>query len=109
MQFQFDQDPQGMNMPFKEFVIKDAMRDIGKDSRQVVYEFPNGYGLSVVMGELFYTDDEHPYEVCPLYKGKMDYQALDPSNDDVYPRNTDEDLYIMIVKLQALPPKGEAK
>ena len=105
-QYQFDQDPQGMDMPFKEFVIEDGTHP-RLEGRRIRYEFPNGYGASVVSGELFHTSEDKPYEVCPLYKSKMDYKALDPNNDDVYPYQSDEDLIIMLAKLQALPPKGE--
>lgn len=109
--YRFDQDPQGMDMPFKDLIIEDVVRDMGKtNSRHVIYEFSNGYGLSVVMGELFYTDENHPYELCPLLHGKLCYDAVDPDNQDVYPRQTDEDLFIMIAKLQALPNhEGEVK
>ena len=110
--YRFNQDPQGIGMPFKELIIEDVIRDMGKpeySGRHVIYKFSNGYGLSVVMGELFYTDEEHPYEICPLLHGKLCYDALDPENGDVYPRQTDEDLFIMIAKLQALPPQGEEK
>ena len=108
--WKLDEDPQGSGMPFKEYVIADkAHKLISKAGRRVEYLFPNGYGLSVVMGGLFYTDKGRPYEVCPLYKGALMCQALDPSQEDVYPYQTDEELMIMIVKLMALPPKGEDK
>ena len=62
------------------------------------------------MGGLFHTDKGRPYEVCPLYKGVLMYHALDPSQEDVYGYQSDEDLMIMIAKLIALPiPQGESK
>lgn len=104
MKYQFDQDPQGMGMPFKNFIVRDNSRDMGEvKGRQVVYEFPNGYGASVVMGELFHTDETHPYEVGPLYKGKLDYTALGGDMNDVLGFQDDADLMIVLSKLMALP------
>ena len=103
-ELRFDQDPQGMGMPYKEFVTKDASRDMGEVSgRQVVYTFPNGYGASVVMGELFHTDTEHPYEIGLLKNGKLDYKVLDPDGNDVLGFQDDADLLIILAKLMDLP------
>ena len=108
-QYQFDQDPFGMDMPYKEFITEDGTHP-RLDGRRVRYEFPNGYGASVIQGDMFYTDKDHPYEVCPLYRGKMDYGAIEPDRQDVYPYQTDEELIILLSKLQALPtPQGEEK
>jgi hypothetical protein len=105
-----DEDPRGSGLPFKNFITEDkAHALLDNVGRRIKYEFNNGYGLSVLMGDLFYTDELRPYEICPLYKGALMYHALDPNNEDVYPYQTDEDLMIMIVKLMALPPKGESK
>lgn len=108
MGYKFDQDPQGMGMPYKEFITRDASRDMGAiKGRQVVYTFPNGYGASVVMGEIFHCDDEHPYEVGPLHKGKLDYTALGGDTNDVLGFQTDADLMIVLAKLMALPKEQE--
>lgn len=107
MEYKFDQDPFGMGMPFRDFITQDNVRDMGAiKGRQVVYEFPNGYGASVVMGELFHTNETHPYEVGPLYKGKLDYRALGGEVNDVLGFQDDADLMIVLAKLQALP-KGD--
>ena len=109
-QWKLDKDPQGSGLPFKEYVVQDqAHALLDNVGRRIRYEFNNGYGLSVVMGDLFYTDKGRPYEICPLLHGKLDYKAIDPNNEDIYPYQTDEDLMIMIAKLIALPPKGESK
>lgn len=102
--YSFDQDPQGMGMPFKEFITKDSSRDMGDiKGRQVVYEFPNGYGASVVMGEMFHCNAEHPYEVGLLKHGKLDYHALGSEINDVLGFQTDADLLIILAKLMDLP------
>jgi len=105
-----DEDPRGSGLPFKQYVVEDKAHTLlSKAGRHIKYSFPNGYGLSVVMGGLFYTDELRPYEVCPLYKDDLIYGALDPNNEDVYPYQTDEELMIMIAKLIALPTLGESK
>jgi hypothetical protein len=102
--WKLDEDPQGMGMPFKEFITEDSDHHLTSiKGRRIRYAFPNGYGLSVVMGDLFYTDEDHPYEMCPLLHGRLCYDAVDADNQDVYPHATDEELMIMIAKLQALP------
>lgn len=107
-------------MPFKEFIVMDKEHEIGKndirqelktlafnfgdlESRRVRYEFPNGYGASVIMGELFHTSKDCPYEIGLLHHGKLDYRALGEDTDDVLGYQTDADLMIVLAKLMALP------
>ena len=37
-----------------------------KEARHARIFFPNGYGASVVSGPMFYTDEEHPYQLAVL-------------------------------------------
>ena len=37
--------------------------------------FKNGYGASIISGEKFYTDSEHPYELAVLKNGKICYNT----------------------------------
>jgi len=52
------------------------MHKDGAGSWQTIYEFPNGYRVSVVSGEIFYTDEHHPYEM-------MITNSNDPNNDAI--------------------------
>ena len=107
-------------LPFKEFIVLDKIHEIGEhdikselkslalnfgelDSRRVRYEFPNGYGASVIMGELFHTSKEGPYEIGLLHHGKLDYTALGGDTNDVLSFQTDADLMIVLAKLMDLP------
>lgn len=100
----FDKDPQGMGMPYKEFVVEDNPHHlVGKAGRRVRYDFPNGYGASVVMGEIFHCDAERPYEIGILHNGKLDYRALGGVDEDVLEYQTDADLMLVLAKLMALP------
>ena len=114
------------DMPFKEFIVMDKLDEFGAkdgrfklkyknlarqlgdvDSRRVRYEFPNGYGASVIMGELFHTSKDCPYEIGLLHHGKLDYNALGGGIDDVLSFQTDADLMIVLAKLMALPKEQE--
>lgn len=65
-------------------VVKDEPHHIAKESKtysseyanawHTTYKFPNGYEVSVVSGEIFYTDETHPYEL-------MITNSNDPDND----------------------------
>lgn len=46
------------------------------DAWHTIYQFPNGYRVSVVSGKIFYTDEDHPYEL-------MITNSKDPDNDAV--------------------------
>lgn len=89
-------------MPFEEFIVDDGMHP-RLDGTRTRYEFPNGYGASVISGNLFHTDDEHPYEIGLLNKGKLDYNALGGDMEDVLNYQTEADLMIVLAKLMALP------
>lgn len=41
------------------------------DHKRAVMEFENGYGISVLFGNLFYSDGETSYEVAVLKDGKV--------------------------------------
>ena len=97
-----------LEMPYKEYILSDASDYLSfslfqHTARRVKYEFPNGYGVSVVMGDLFHTDEYHCYEACPMKDGVLAYKAIDPNNDDVYGYLDDAELYILLTKVFMLP------
>jgi hypothetical protein len=94
-----------MSMPFKEFIIDDG-RHPRLDGTRTRYAFPNGYGASVISGELYHTDKDRPYEIGLLHNGKLVYDLFG-EGDDVLGFQDDADLMIVLAKLQALP-KEEA-
>lgn len=68
----------------KKYVVEDRPHHIAKESKtysseyadswHTIYQFPNGYKVSVVSGKIFYTDEAHPYEL-------MITNSNDPNND----------------------------
>lgn len=95
-----------MSVPFGEYIVDDGVHP-RLEGRRTRYEFPNGYGASVISGELFHCDAEHPYEIGLLKNGKLDYRALGGEIDDVLSYQTDEDLMIVLAKLISLPKEQE--
>ena len=96
-----------VEMPYKEYVISDKVDESlaylsNYTARRVRYKFPNGYGASVVMGNLFYSnEDSGLYEVCPMKDNKLWYELVDSNNKDVYGYLNDEELYILLTKILA--------
>jgi hypothetical protein len=73
----------------EEFKVMDRVHTVG--GHQWAFRFPNGYGASVVTGELFYTTDTEPYEL-----GMVKFESAE--GDDVcrwnlvYPEGLMEDV-----------------
>ena len=63
-------------------------------SLQAVMNFGNGYGVSVLLGEMFYSNGVDTYEVAVLKDGHLCYDT--PITDDVLPRLSEEEVtYVM--------------
>jgi len=95
----------GEELPYEEYIISDEQDSLAKDSfkyfysRRVRYKFPNGWGASVIMGELVYSDNNEPFEMCPMKGDALWYDAVDSEKTDVYGYLTEEELYILLTKL----------
>jgi hypothetical protein len=94
-----------MSMPFEEFIIDDG-RHPRLDGTRTRYAFPNGYGASVISGELYHCDTEHPYEIGLLKNGKLVYNLFG-EGDDVLGFQTDADLMVVLAKVMELPKEQE--
>ena len=44
-----------------------------KDCKRAVMNFDNGYGVSVIFGEVFYSNGIDTYELAVLLKGRIYY------------------------------------
>jgi len=94
-----------IELPYKEYIILDKQDNLDSNSfnffdlRRVRYKFPNGLGASVIMGDLFYSESDTPFEVCPMKGDELWYDAVDSENTDVYGYITEEELYILLTKL----------
>jgi len=50
-------------------------KSIYPEAKRAVMEFENGYGVSVILGELFYSNGVDTYEVAILKNGKICYDT----------------------------------
>jgi len=46
---------------------------MGHGSKQAIMNFKNGYGVSVIIGNLFYSNGVDTYELAVLKNGGLDY------------------------------------
>jgi hypothetical protein len=99
----------------KEFIIKDGDHPKVTGTR-TLYKFPNGYGANVISGELFYTNDTHPYELAVVRftseGGEYEIDYSTPITNDVVPYLDEQGLHDTLVQIKALDPivnenKGE--
>jgi hypothetical protein len=92
----------------KEFILRSEDHPRITGGTQTVYKFPNGYGASVITGNLFYTDEDHPYELAVVkFDGevyKLDYST--PITNDVIGHLNEQGVHDTLVQIKALN-KGE--
>ena len=66
------------------------------------YQFPNGYGASVIQGEFSYGGDEGLFELAVFGPdGHLTYDT--PITDDVLGYLTEEDVVKTLALIEALP------
>lgn len=75
-------------------------------SIQARMDFPNGYGVSVVQGELFYCDGPNEYEVAVFHEGHICYDT--PITGDVLGHQSRHDVDDIMRQVQELPPTERA-
>ena len=68
---------------------------------QATFDFPNGYGISVITGKHAYTSPASPYEVAVVLHGALCYDT--PITDDVLGWQTADDISKVMAQLEALP------
>lgn len=85
-------------------LIFDNKRFIGdlrmKNHKQAIKCFFNGYGVSVLFGNSFYSNGVDTYEVAILKDGHLCYST--PITDDVLPYQTKEEVSDIMKKVQML-------
>lgn len=84
---------------FKDLEFKTHPTGLG--GTQATMDFDNGYGVSVITGEMFYTDDEHPYELAITDKNGLCYST--PITDDVIGYLTEQEVEDYMKQIQELP------
>lgn len=69
-------------------------------AKQAVMEFENGYGVSVVIGSMFYSDGVSTYELAVLKEGIVCYHT--PIADDVLGNLSSDEVTDIMKKVQEL-------
>jgi len=64
-------------------------------------EFKNGYGASIITGEVAYTSVGKPYEVAVLKNGELNYET--PITDDVLGHQDAQDVERVLSEIASLP------
>lgn len=70
-------------------------------SRQAKMQFNNGYGISVIRSEIFYSNGIDTYEVAILHNGKLCYDT--PITKSVIPYATAGEVSDIMRQIQELP------
>ena len=83
---------------FKDLVFESHGTGLGS---QAVLEFDNGYGVSVLLGDLFYSNGIDTYELAVLKDGFLCYDT--PITDDVLGYLTKGKITKVMEKIQKLP------
>ena len=78
----------------------------GLGGQQARLNFPNGYGVSVITGEMFYSEPEKPYEVAVLYKDALCYNT--PITNDVIGYQTEDEVEGIMNQVAELPAPKDA-
>ncbi len=73
---------------------------MGMGGSQAEHEFPNGYGVSVITGSMFYTSDDAPYEIAIIKYGDICYDT--PITDDVLGYQTEADVDDVLRQVEEL-------
>ena len=81
---------------FKDLVFKP--HSIGR-GQHAVLEFDNGYGVSVLLGDLFYSNGIDTYELAVLANDCVCYDT--PITDDVVGHITEDEVTEIMEKLQS--------
>lgn len=71
------------------------------DAKQATLQFDNGYGVSVISGEAFYTRPGCPYEMAIRHGEELCYAT--PITDDVMGYLTEDDVTERMRQVQELP------
>ncbi len=76
----------------------------GGNGWQAKMDFPNGYGVSVVNGPMFYSDGPDSYELAVIADNECCYTT--PVTGDVLGHLCQVEVSEAMVKVQKLEPKG---
>jgi len=73
--------------------------ELGAGSKHAIMNFKNGYGVSVIIGNLFYSNGVDTYELAVLKDGEIDYDNP-VANGDVRGHLKKDELMKLINKVK---------
>lgn len=73
-----------------------------KKAKQAILMFDNGYGVSVIIGKVFYSNGVDTYELAVLHGDKLVYPVEVCPDNDVLGRITREEVTEAMKKVQDL-------
>ncbi len=76
-------------------------------SYQAIIEFDNGYGASVLLGTLFYSNGVDTYEIACLRRDNLCYPEGTSFEDDVLGYRTKEEITELMKEIQDFPTTKE--
>ena len=79
-----------------------AYADLYSDAKQAVMAFENGYQISVLCGEMFYSNGKDTYEVATFKGDKLVYPANIFPDDDVLGYLTKDEVTAVMREVQDL-------
>lgn len=71
------------------------------DVSRARHDFPNGYGVSVIIGRFSYGGDEGKYELAVFHDGCLCYNT--PITDDVIGYLEPDEVTALLARIEALP------
>ena len=84
------------------FEASDSLLTRFQDAKQATMTFENGYGVSVLFGDIFYSDGESTYELAVTLEGRIVYPFDVCPNNDVLGYITKEQVSEAMMKIQDL-------
>jgi hypothetical protein len=85
---------------FDDLVFKPHSIQITNGAKMASMDFPNGYGVSVIFGKMFYSNGIDTYELAVTREGNLCYDT--PITDDVMGYLSAKEVTDVMAKVQTL-------
>jgi len=85
---------------FNQHELSDSGIPMFENAKQAVEKFNNGYSVSVLFGNCFYSNGKNTYEVAILYEDEITYNT--EITNDVIAHATQEEVSEIMKKIQTL-------
>ena len=90
-------------MKFGDYELEDLVHPLGGEMYKIF--FPNGYGASIVLGALFYSNGVDTYEVGVVKGNEADWGLTyeTPITDDVLGHLSETEVFETLKQIEELP------